>query len=140
MATKLMTLNPVMTSPFSSAAVDLETRAKQIPDIFAGLSADHLLNQVPAIKAKADAHKAAIDGSLFVQQLKGVTRSYRRLVAELAGDERMESAVVLPMLVRLEGVLSSAEKAGFSRQDIVGQSDSLTQNLISAMTVVSLLV
>ncbi len=140
MATKLMTLNPVMTSPFSAAAADLETRVKQIPDIFAGLSADHLLTQVPAIKAKAEAHKAAIDGTLYVQQLKGVTRSYRRLVAELADDERMESSVVLPMLFRLEGVLASAETAGFSRQEIVGQTDSLTQNLIGAMTVVSLLV
>ena len=140
MATKTKTINPVITGSVGAEAADLELRVKQIPDIFAGLSADHLLSQVPAIKAKAKAHKAGTDGSLYVEQLKGVTRAYRRLVAEMANDERMESAVVVPMLVRLEGVLAAAETAGFSRQDIVGQTDSLTQNIIGIMAVVGLLV
>ena len=140
MATKTKTINPVITGSVGAEAADLELRVKQIPDIFAGLSSDQLLSQVPTIKAKATAHKAGIDGSLYVEQLKAVTRAYRRLVAEMANDERMESAVVVPMLGRLEGVLAAAEKAGFSRQDIVGKTDSLTQNIIGVMAVVGLLV
>jgi hypothetical protein len=135
MATKLKTSTPVNTS-----AADLETRVKQIPNIFAGMSANQLLSQLPAIKAEADAHKAALDGTAYVQQLKGVTRAYRRLVAEMGDDDRMESSVVVPMLVRLEGVLASAETAGFSRFAIVVQADPLTRNLISAMTVTGLLI
>ena len=58
-----------------------------------------LLSQVPALKAKAEAHKATVDGTHFTEQLKGVTRSYRRLVAELANDDRMESATVLDRFI-----------------------------------------
>ncbi|MBC7544374.1 MAG: hypothetical protein H7338_16760 [Candidatus Sericytochromatia bacterium] len=140
MATLLKTTNPVIAGSINTAAADLETRVKQIPDIFAGLTAASLLSQVPAMQARAAAHKSATDGSLYVQQLKGVTRAYRRLVAELGSDDRLESSVVVPMLTKLAGVLATAETAGFDRQAIVSQADTLTQNLISAMAVVSLLV
>ncbi|MBC7543932.1 MAG: hypothetical protein H7338_14500 [Candidatus Sericytochromatia bacterium] len=140
MATKLQTINPVITGSVGADVADLETRVKQIPNIFGTLSADQLLSQLPGMKAKADAHKAALDGSLYVGQLKGVTRAYRRLVAEMVNDDRMGSSAVLPLLVKLEGVLAAAETAGFSREGLVGNADSLTQNLIGAMAVVGLLV
>ncbi|MBC7541788.1 MAG: hypothetical protein H7338_03575 [Candidatus Sericytochromatia bacterium] len=138
MATTLQTTTPVSTAPAGVNAADLETRVKQIPNIFAGMSAEQLLSQVPALKAKADAHKAALDGTRYVEQLKGVTRAYRRLVAEMAGNDRMESTAVLPMLITLEGVLAAAETAGFSREGIVGKADSLTQKPIGAMAIAGL--
>lgn len=121
-------------------AADLELRVKQIPDIFAGLSADQLLSQVPGMQAKAKVHKAKADMGLYIGQVKGLSRSYRRLIAEAGNGDRLEPTLVLPLLVKLEGVFSAAEAAGYSREQIVGKSDSLTKSIVGMMAVVGLLV
>jgi hypothetical protein len=119
---------------------DLELRVKQIPDIFAGLSAEQLLSQIPGMQAKAKAHKTKADIGTYIGQVKGLSRSYRRLIAEASQAERIESDLVLPLLVRLEGVFAAAETAGYSREQILGKSDKLTQNIVGMMAVVGLLV
>jgi hypothetical protein len=119
---------------------DLELRVKQIPDIFAGLSAEQLLSQVPGMQAKAKAHKVKADIGTYIGQVKGLSRSYRRLIAEAGNNDRIEPTLVLPLLVKLEGVFGAAEAAGYSREQIVGKSDSLTKSIVGTMAVVGLLV
>jgi hypothetical protein len=137
MATKLKTAPTADVVGVDGA--DLDLRVKQIPDIFAGLSAEQLLSQVPGMKAKAKAHKSQVEIGTYIGQVKGLTRSYRRLVAEAGNGERLEPSLVLPLLVKLEGVLSTAEAAGYSRDQIVGKSDSLTKSIVGMMAVVGLL-
>jgi hypothetical protein len=137
MATKLKTAPTA--AAVSVEAADFELRVKQIPDIFAGLSAELLLSQVPGMKEKAKAHKSQAEIGTFIGQVKGLSRSYRRLVAEAGNGERLEPSMVLPLLAKLEGVFGAAEAAGYSREMIVGKSDSLTKSIVGMMAVVGLL-
>ena len=140
MATKVKGITTVTEQTTGFDAADLEQRVKHIPEIFAGLTSEQLLSQVPTLKAKAKAHKAGEVLETHLSQLKGVTRAYRRMVGDLAGIDRVEPSAVVPMLQRLEGIFVAAEAVGLNRHELVDQADALTQKLVGMMAVVGLLV
>lgn len=139
--TKLMTMTTTAADDATGLdGNDLVVRVGQVPGIFADFSGAALLQQLPAIKQTAAAHKAASDQALLLGQLKGLTRAYRREILLADDAERLEPTDVIGYLNELEGILAAADTAGLGREGLVAKADGLTQKIVATMAVIGLLV